>query len=89
MDRSWQGLSASDSTAASDASFNPLTYMLDRGAGAEEEEPRTHSRRESESSVEPPEEDLSSLSGMLRFVTQTLARQDDPAASRSAELAPV
>lgn len=84
VDLSWQAPSPSDSTPPSESSFNPLTYMPVRGGGGEDER-LTASRGESESSME----DLGSLSGMLRFVAQTLARQDDPAASRSAEPAPV
>ncbi|KAA0719027.1 Coiled-coil domain-containing protein 18 [Triplophysa tibetana] len=60
-DQTWQGLSTHETTSATDKSFNPLTYMLDR-----------------EETEEQEETDLESLSGMLRFVNQTLALQEQP-----------
>lgn len=87
VDHSWQGLSAVDATAASDLSFNPLTYMVDKQS---EENPDTstkdgddewmsESRRASVRTLvgEEQEVDMSSLTGMLRFVNQTLAMQED------------
>lgn len=95
VDQSWQGLSALEATAASDLSFNPLTYMVDERAdrnlatdaasdagGAHEQ--TSESRRESvctlvgQAEEEEEEVDMSTLTGMLRFVNQTLAKQEDP-----------
>lgn len=95
-DQSWQGLSALEATAASDLSFNPLTYMVDERAdrnlatdatsdpgGAHEQ--TSESRRESVCTLvgqaeeeEEEEVNMSTLTGMLRFVNQTLAKQEDP-----------
>lgn len=99
VDHSWQGLSATDATAISDMSFNPLTYMVDkesdRNPGVEatlmekdEGELLTDSRRESVSTPVGQEEevDMSSLTGMLKFVNQTLAMQEDPTLWRSTKL---
>ncbi|XP_069568595.1 coiled-coil domain-containing protein 18 isoform X1 [Brachyistius frenatus] len=90
-DHSWQGLSATETTAASDLSFNPLTYMPDKEteenpekeatSGKEgEDEPLSESERESVSGLvgQDGEGDMYSLTGMLRFVNQTLAMQEDP-----------
>lgn len=94
VDQSWQGLSALEATAASDLSFNPLTYMVDERAdrnlatevtsvpgGAHEQ--TSESRRESVCTLvgqteEEEEVNMSTLTGMLRFVNQTLAKQEDP-----------
>lgn len=94
VEHSWQGLSAVEATATSDLSFNPLTYMVDKqGDGSlnmeatsmqEGDDERTsESRRESVCTLVGQEEgveevDMSSLTGMLRFVNQTLAMQEDP-----------
>lgn len=97
VDHSWQGLSATEATATSDLSFNPLTYMTDKPEGhgregdedrnlnmgatlmQEEEDKGRDLRRESvDTLVGEEEEDLGSLTGMLRFVNQTLAMQEDP-----------
>lgn len=99
VDHSWQGLSATDATAISDTSFNPLTYMVDkesdRNADVEatfmekdEGELLSDSRRESVSTLvgQQEEADMSSLTGMLRFVNQTLAMQEDPTLWRSTQL---
>ncbi|CAN9503205.1 unnamed protein product [Ophioblennius macclurei] len=78
---SWQGFNATDATAASDLSFNPLTYRADGSLSLEgEDQPVSESRRESTSTLVAleDEQDLSSLTGMLRFVNQTLAMQEDP-----------
>lgn len=99
VDYSWQGLSATDATAASDLSFNPLTYMVDkhsdRNPDTEDtlmqeggDELLSESRRESVSTLVGQEEevDMSSLTGMLRFVNQTLAMQEDPSVWSSTQL---
>lgn len=91
VDHSWQGLSGVEATTTSDLSFNPLTYMVDeqddRKLNMEatwlqegEGEQETESRRESVSTLVGQEEevDMNSLTGMLRFVNQTLAMQEDP-----------
>lgn len=71
---------------ASDGSFNPLTYKVDMAddtnleleASLKQEE----SRRGSDCTLvgEKEEEmmDTDTLTGMLRFVNQTLAKQEDP-----------
>ncbi|KAA8587730.1 hypothetical protein FQN60_016592 [Etheostoma spectabile] len=93
VDHSWQGLSATDATATSDLSFNPLTYLADsqedrslimKATSMQEgdEEQTSESRRESVCTLVGQEEeegvDMSSLTGMLKFVNQTLAMQEDP-----------
>ncbi|XP_031153874.1 coiled-coil domain-containing protein 18 isoform X2 [Sander lucioperca] len=92
VDHSWQGLSAMEATATSDLSFNPLTYLADRQEDRSlnmdatsmqegDEEQASGSRRESVCTLVGQEEegaDMSSLTGMLRFVNQTLAMQEDP-----------
>lgn len=86
VDHSWQGLSAVDATAASDLSFNPLTYMVDKQNDANpdssmlENEWESESRRASVRTLvcEDQETPVTSLTGMLRFVNQTLAMQEDP-----------
>ncbi|XP_047446699.1 coiled-coil domain-containing protein 18 isoform X1 [Mugil cephalus] len=99
---SWQGLSSTDATATSDVSFDPLTYMVDkqgdRSHNVEEtlmheggDELLSESRRESVSTLVGQEEqeeevDMSSLTGMLRFVNQTLAMQEDPSVWSSTQL---
>lgn len=103
VDQSWQGLSALEATAASDLSFNPLTYMVDERTdrnlkatdatsdpgGAHEQ--TSESRRESvctlvgQEEEEEEEVDMSTLTGMLRFVNQTLAKQEDPSLWSSTE----
>ncbi|XP_060899410.1 coiled-coil domain-containing protein 18 [Labrus mixtus] len=81
VDHSWQGLSAAEATATPDLSFNPLTYMLDRhddrGLQEEDEEPTSESRRESVTTLVPEEENKSHLTGMMKFVNETLAMQED------------
>lgn len=81
VEQSWQGLSALEASAASDLSFNPLTYMMDGNLRAKEGvlEQASESRRESVSTLVGQEEveDMSTLTGMLRFVNQTLAKQED------------
>ncbi|KAJ3595534.1 hypothetical protein NHX12_004837 [Muraenolepis orangiensis] len=96
VDQSWQGLSSLESNTsttnntATDLSFNPLTYMLDKAEGPEDDEDEDgrpmregaeKEGRESvcreEEQVEESEAHLGSLSGMLRFVNQTLAMQED------------
>ncbi|KAM6948763.1 LOW QUALITY PROTEIN: coiled-coil domain-containing protein 18 [Aplochiton taeniatus] len=94
-DHSWQGLGLMESTVASDLSFNPLTYMVDKLE--EEEEEEGDPQREGSQDLEEGQErdprreailghaqdegevggDMSSLTGMLRFVNQTLAMQED------------
>lgn len=92
VDQSWQGLSAMEATGTSNHSFNPLTYMVDeQDEGNLSREPSmqeragertSESRRESVSTLVGEEEekvdDMSTLTGMLRFVNQTLAMQEDP-----------
>ncbi|XP_008431594.1 coiled-coil domain-containing protein 18 [Poecilia reticulata] len=91
-DQSWRGLSATEASATSDASFDPLTYMGDKPNDADvcaeapagrqgDDQPLTESRRESEGTLVGEDEGemgMSSLTGMLRFVNQTLAMQQDP-----------
>lgn len=84
----WRGLSAVDTTATSDGSFNPLTYKVDMADDtivAPEASPQpggaSELRRETASTLvgeEEKEMDMNSLTGMLRFVNQTLAMQEDP-----------
>ncbi|CAJ1071872.1 coiled-coil domain-containing protein 18 [Xyrichtys novacula] len=77
VDRSWQGLNTTEATATSDLSFNPLTYMLDGQEG--EENHMSESRRESVSTLVAEDQGMdSTLTGMLRFVHQTLAMQENP-----------
>lgn len=82
VEQSWQGLGASEASAASDLSFNPLTYMADGNLRAADgvQEQASESRRESVSTLVGQEEveDMSTLTGLLKFVNQTLAKQDDP-----------
>lgn len=90
VDHSWQGLGAVDASTTSDNSFNPLTYMVDElddrnlglKATAEQEgasEQTSELRRESVCTLVGEEEvDMGTLTGMLRFVNQTLAMQEDP-----------
>lgn len=75
VEQSWQGLGALEASAASDLSFNPLMYAAE---GVQEK--ASESRRESVSTLVGQEEveDMSTLTGLLRFVNQTLAKQDDP-----------
>lgn len=93
VDHSRQGLSALDATATSDCSFNPLTYkvdttdntILDLEASANQER-ASESKRGSVCSLvgeEEEEVDMNTLTGMLRFVNQTLAMQEDPFLWRS------
>lgn len=92
VDQSMRGLGAADATAASDCSFNPLTYKVDPAEDTTLDlEAPTHqegareSRRGSvctlvgeEEEEEEEERDKDTLTGMLRFVNQTLAMQEDP-----------
>lgn len=88
VDQSRQGLSAVDSTATSDCSFNPLTYKVDTAEGttldleaSAHQEGVRESRRESVCTLvgeKEEETDKNTLTGMLRFVNQTLAMQEDP-----------
>lgn len=90
LDRSWQGLGTVDASATSDCSFNPLTYKLDVVddthldlEASSQQEGASESRRESVCTlvggeVEEDMTDMNSLTGMLRFVNQTLAMQEDP-----------
>lgn len=75
VEQSWQDFGAPEASAASDLSFNPLTYAAE---GVQEQ--ASESRRESVSTLVGQEEveDMSTLTGLLRFVNQTLAKQDDP-----------
>lgn len=87
-----------DTTATSDGSFNPLTYKVDMADGTNvdlEASPQqggaSEFRRESACTLvgeEEEEMEMNSLTGMLRFVNQTLAMQEDPSlwsSSRQAE----
>lgn len=83
VNHSWQGLTSAEATTTSDLSFNPLTYMVDKPDDASvregDDEWMSESRRVSERTLVGEEEtDVSSLTGMLRFVNQTLAMQEDP-----------
>lgn len=90
VDHSWQGLNTTEATVTSDLSFNPLTYMADKRDDGHmeatsmqegDEEQTSESRRESVCTLVGQQEeqlDMSSLTGMLRFVNQTLAMQEDP-----------
>lgn len=85
VSHSWKDLSAVDTSGT----FDPLTYMLDAREDAnrsmhlapEGDDGRTgESRRECVSTVlvgDDDEEDMDSLTGMLRFIHQALAKQDD------------
>ncbi len=88
-----------EATAASDLSFNPLTYMVDKqddrnpdtggtSMQEEEDEQASESRRESVCTLvgEEEEVDMNSLTGMLRFVNKTLAIQEDPSLWSSKEI---
>ncbi|XP_034411805.1 coiled-coil domain-containing protein 18 isoform X2 [Cyclopterus lumpus] len=90
-DHSWQGLSNMEATATSDLSFNPLTYRVDKpddinlsmedsSVQQRDDEHTSESKRESVCTLVGQEEDvdMSSLTGMLKFVNQTLAMQEDP-----------
>lgn len=88
VDPSRPGLSAVDASVTSDCSFNPLTYkvgtaddtMLDLEASANQEG-ASESRGECVCTLAGEEEeqtDMNTLTGMLRFVNQTLAMQEDP-----------
>lgn len=91
MDLSWQGLSATETTAVSDLSFNPLTYMVDKQDNTQSSMEavlvQETERREPVSAATGQEEDVdvTSLTGMLWFVNQTLAMQEDPSAWSSTE----
>lgn len=86
VDYSRQGLSAVDATATSDCSFNPLTYKVDTAdntfldmEASANQEGASESRRESVCTlVGEKEEEMNTLTGMLKFVNQTLAMQEDP-----------
>lgn len=89
VDHSWQGLSTTETTAASDLSFNPLTYMVDKhtessmeALSVQEAESREHV---STTMGQEEDVDLTSLTGMLKFVNQTLAMQEDPSVWSSTE----
>lgn len=76
-DHNWQDVSATATSDVSNLSFNPLTYVLDSNVEAASTlETHSESKRES-GTAEEGEEDMSSLTGMLRFVNQTLAMQED------------
>lgn len=81
LEQNWQSFGALEASASSDLSFNPLTYMADGNTQSAEgvQEQASESRRESVSTLVGQEEveDMSTLTGLLRFVNQTLAKQDD------------
>lgn len=91
VDHSWQGLTSADASQTSDLSFNPLTYMVENQDETKynttlrlerDEEQGCDSRRELMGTLVAPDKDeamdnVSTLTGMLRFVNQTLAMQDD------------
>lgn len=84
-DHSWQGLSNMEATAASDLSFNPLTYRVDKRddinlsmEDSSVQQGDEEQASESVSTLVGQQEDMSSLTGMLKFVNQTLAMQEDP-----------
>ncbi|XP_037537935.1 coiled-coil domain-containing protein 18 [Nematolebias whitei] len=91
VDHSWQGLSAAETTLLSDLSFNPLTYMVDKQDNTESSMEavlvQEAERREPVSATMGQEEDVdvTSLTGMLKFVNQTLAMQEDPSVWSSTE----
>lgn len=72
--------------ATSECSFNPLTYKVDTAddtflelEAAANQEGASESRRESVCTlVGGKEEEMKTLTGMLKFVHQTLAMQEDP-----------
>lgn len=75
-DQSWHGLSRLEATSATDLSFNPLTYMVDKLV--EREGDRDPEKEYLHRQSHEEEMDMSSLTGMLKFVNQTLALQEDP-----------
>ncbi|TNN69827.1 Cytoskeletal protein Sojo [Liparis tanakae] len=94
-DHSWQGLSNMEATATSDLSFNPLTYRVDKrddiNLSMEDGSVRRGDEEqasECESTLVGQQEDMSSLTGMLKFVNQTLAMQEDPSLWSSTGLQP-
>lgn len=76
-DRSWQALSSTEPPSSCDLSFDPLTYMPG-DTSASSERTITEEGEDERVGADTPDEHLSSLKGMLRFVNQTLANQDDP-----------
>lgn len=84
----WQGLSTVDATLTSDSSFNPLTYKMDMAddtnldlEASSQQGGASESKRGSVCTLvgeKEDEMDMTSLTGMLRFVNQTLAMQEDP-----------
>lgn len=74
-----------EATAASDLSFNPLTYRVDKRddinlsmEDSSVQQGDEEQASESVSTLVGQQEDMSSLTGMLKFVNQTLAMQEDP-----------
>lgn len=86
-DHSWQGLNDMEATAGPDFSFNPLTYRVEKKEHVNPDmeaasmlDSDEEQRRDSVCTLvgQVEEGDMSSLTGMLRFVNQTLAMQEDP-----------
>ncbi|XP_019733265.1 coiled-coil domain-containing protein 18 [Hippocampus comes] len=77
VDRSWQALSSTEPPSSCDLSFDPLTYMPE-DTSASSEQTITEEGEDERGGVDTPDEHMSSLKGMLRFVNQTLANQEDP-----------
>nr|XP_057923330.1 coiled-coil domain-containing protein 18-like isoform X1 [Doryrhamphus excisus] len=71
IDHSWHGLSSTEPASSCERSFDPLTYMV-----ADTSTELTMIQEGGHDVT--PGADASSLTGMLRFVKQTLANQEDP-----------
>ncbi|XP_061150911.1 coiled-coil domain-containing protein 18 [Syngnathus typhle] len=77
VDHSWQGLSSTEPPSSCELSFDPLTYVT--GDTSSSSEPTITEEGDNERvGASSPNEHMNSLKGMLRFVNQTLANQDDP-----------
>ncbi|XP_077393979.1 coiled-coil domain-containing protein 18 [Festucalex cinctus] len=76
VDHSWQGLSSAEPASSCELSFDPLTYMVGDSSSSND---RTIVEEGEDEQVgsDTPAEHVSSLKGMLQFVNQTLANQED------------
>ncbi|XP_054625230.1 coiled-coil domain-containing protein 18 isoform X1 [Dunckerocampus dactyliophorus] len=70
-DHSWQGLGSTEPASSCELSFDPLTYLV-------EDTSTEHTMIQEGDNDVTPDEHMSSLTGMLMFVKQTLANQEDP-----------
>ncbi|XP_051944107.1 coiled-coil domain-containing protein 18 isoform X1 [Hippocampus zosterae] len=77
VDRSWQALSSTEPPSSCDLSFDPFAYMQG-DTSASSEWTITEEGDDERVGADTPDEHMSSLKGMLRFVNQTLANQEDP-----------